>query len=357
MEKEKILVIGMTGILGGVETFIRNIYSEFDYERYSVDFLHHSPEGILFEDEFRKNGSQIYYCKKFMQNPVESYRQIKAIYEAGKYDVVHCNTCTSTVIVYFLPSVFMKKRPKIVMHSHSANSERKFKVIPHLLIRPVLNILVDNRLACSDKAGLWMYGEKHTYRIIKNGVKIKDFLYDENIRMTMRNKYGYTADDIVIGSVGRLETVKNHRFLIDVMAHLDSRYKYMIIGDGELKEELLKQIDTLGLVDRVKILPSTSKVNEYYQMFDIYSQPSLFEGLPMTCVEAQSAGLPVLLSDGISQDARLSDDVQFISLKDMDGWINAIKAIHLGRRINKLEDIGQLDCKNSARQLMDIFSC
>lgn len=355
MKKKKILVIGMTGILGGVETFIRNTYSEFDYERYEVDFLHHSPEGILFEDEFRRNGSHIYYCEKFMKNPVKSYRQLKAIYEEGKYDVVHCNACSSDMMAYFLPAIFMKSKPFTVMHSHSTMSEEKRKMFRHYIIRPVMNRIVDRRLACSDKAGKWMYGKRKKFRVILNGVKTDDFVYDEAARKSMREKYGYSDDDIVIGSIGRMAEVKNHGFLVDIMKHLDKKYKCVIIGDGELKEELLEQIETEGMADRIRLLPSTSRINEFYQMFDIYAMTSFFEGLPMTCVEAQISGLPVLLSDGISRDAKFSDRVRFISVQDMDGWISAIKALDLHMERKQAEYIEQLDCKNSVRQLTEIF--
>lgn len=355
MKKKRILVIGMTGILGGVETFIRNIYSEFDYEQYEVDFLHHSPEGILFEDEFRRNGSHIYYCEKFMKNPVKSYRQLKVIYDEGQYDVVHCNACSTNMMVYFLPAILMKRKPMIVMHSHSGMSEKKDRIFRHLLLRPVLNHFVDQRLACSDKAGEWMYGKKR-FQVILNGVKTKDFIYNEGIRRNIRKKYGYSDDDIVIGSIGRIVEVKNHKFLIDIMKHLDKKYKCVIIGDGELKKELLRQIEIDGMTNRIKILPSTPKINEFYQMFDIYAMTSIFEGLPMTCVEAQISGLPVLLSDGISHNAKFSDRVQFISVQDVDGWIHAITAIQLNRGRKQPESIKQLDCKNSVRQLSEIFS-
>ena len=63
--KKKVIVIGMTNILGGVETFIRNTYLNFDYSKFEVDFLHHSKSGILFENEFKKNSSNIIYCEKF----------------------------------------------------------------------------------------------------------------------------------------------------------------------------------------------------------------------------------------------------------------------------------------------------
>ena len=110
-KKKKILVIGMTNILGGVETFIRNTYLNFDYEEFDVDFLHHSETGILFEEEFKKNNSKIFFCNKFLSNPAKSYKELKHMYVREKYDIIHCNACSANMLIYFCQYYSLRKNP------------------------------------------------------------------------------------------------------------------------------------------------------------------------------------------------------------------------------------------------------
>ena len=354
MKKTRVLVIGMTNILGGVETFIRNTYSKFNYDMFEVDYLHHSNDGILFENEFKKNGSNIFYCDKFLRHPIKAYKKIKKIIVDGKYDVIHCNACSANMIVYFLPALFIKNRPLLVMHSHNASSDKKIR---HYVFRFILNRVIDIKFACSEKAGKWMYGKNKKFDIISNGIDIDKFKYDKDKRTRLRNKYNIKNDDIVLGSVGRLEKVKNHQFIINMMNKLPEKYKYFIVGEGSLKTELLKIIEENKLENRVFILNNSDTIYELYQMFDIFVMPSLFEGLPMVCVEAQVAGLPLILSDIISRDTKLVDNVKFVSLSTESEWINLIKStiLNSNRLIEQDGIFSEYDNKKVAIKIEEVF--
>lgn len=354
-KKKKILVIGMTNILGGVETFIRNTYLNFDYEEFDVDFLHHSETGILFEEEFKKNNSKIFFCNKFLSNPAKSYKELKHMYVREKYDIIHCNACSANMLIYFLPVLFFKEKPLIVMHSHNGSSDKKLR---HYLFRIILNKIVDVKYACSEVAGEWMYGKKSNYEIIPNGIDTKKFLFNEEVRNKMRKQLNIKKTDVVLGSVGRLETVKNHEFIINCMAELNDNYKYIVIGEGSLKSHLKKIISEKNLNKRVSILDNVSDIYNYFQMFDIFVMPSIFEGMPMVCIEAQTSGLPLILSDKISKDTKLNDNVAFLSLNDKETWINKIKSINI-KEINRKdcnkEIIEKFDCRKVARKIENRF--
>lgn len=350
MDKTRVLVIGMTNVLGGVETFIRNTYTKFDYTKFSVDYLHHSTNGILFEDELKLNGSHIYYCEKFLRHPIKSYKQMKKIYQENKYDVIHCNACSANMLVYFLPVLFMKDKPLIVMHSHNGSSEKKVR---HYIFRFILNRIVNIKYACSIKAGEWMYGKKSKYEIISNGIDIDKFRYNENVRNILRKKYNIDKNDIILGSIGRLEKVKNHQFIINFINELPQHYKYVIVGEGSLKNDLIELINNKKVSNRVIILNNTNKVYELYQMFDIFVMPSIFEGLPIVCVEAQVSGLPLILSDNISKDTKLSNNVEFIGLDRQNEWLKAIKTIMINKERKEIieKNFYNFDNKKVAKRI------
>ena len=228
----------------------------------------------------------------------------------------------------------------------------------HYLFRIILNKIVDVKYACSEVAGEWMYGKKSNYEIIPNGIDTKKFLFNEEVRNKMRKQLNIKKTDVVLGSIGRLETVKNHEFIINCMAELNDNYKYIVIGEGSLKSHLKKIISEKNLNKRVSILDNVSDIYNYFQMFDIFVMPSIFEGMPMVCIEAQTSGLPLILSDKISKDTKLNDNVAFLSLNDKETWINKIKSINI-KEINRKdynnEIIEKFDCRKVARKIENRF--
>ena len=349
--KKKVIVIGMTNILGGVETFIRNTYLNFDYSKFEVDFLHHSKSGILFENEFKQNSSNIIYCEKFLRHPIKSYFRLKQIYLSGNYDIVHCNACSANMLVYFLPVIFFKKKPLIVMHSHNGSSHKKLR---HYIFRFILNKIVDVRYACSDVAGKWMYGGKYEFEVIPNGINLDSFRFNYEYRKSLRKTYDIEDNDVVLGSVGRLENVKNHKYIIDMMKELPYNYKYFIIGEGSLKKDLEEQIEKMNLRNRVFIVKNKLDVNEFYQMFDVFVMPSLFEGLPMVCIEAQTSGLPLILSNNISKNTKLSENVCFIDLNNQIKWKNKIleyAGLNLNRNNIDMKYLNKFDSRKVAEKI------
>ena len=260
------------------------------------------------------------------------------------------------MIIYSLPALFLDNKPIIVMHSHSSFSEKKIRAIRHLFLRPVLNLMVDIKLACSDKAGQWMFGKNSTFNVVPNGVITQNFLYNSQIRDKIRKRMGIKDNEIVIGSVGRLENVKNHIFLIDIMKKIGNNYKYIIVGSGPLHDNLMKNIIDYGLQNKVYIIENTPNVNEFYQAFDLLAMPSIFEGLPMTCVEAQFSGLPLILSDRISRDAELSDNVTFLPLQE-DKWIEKIDSFKKNMNRSSIDcRLEKYDSKNIASYLTELFT-
>lgn len=164
--------------------------------------------------------------------------------------------------------------------------------------------------------------------IINNAIDLDKFKYDENIRKQKREEFGIGEDTKVIGHIGRLVTVKNHLFLIDVFNEVYKKNKNTILilaGEGPLRDTIKDKIKSLNLENNVKLLGIRKDVNELYQAFDVLVLPSLYEGLPVVGIEAQASGLSCILSDAMTRETKILDTSKFISLNETkENWADCI---------------------------------
>ena len=151
---------------------------------------------------------------------------------------------------------------------------------------------------------------------------IDQYRYHESYRKRIRKQY-CIEEKVVVGNVGRLVKQKNQRFLIELLPDLINRNKnflLMIIGDGELEQELKSLVHIKGLENYVLFTGNITNVNEFYSAMDVFVMSSEFEGFPFTAVEAQANGLKCILSDHITQMTNISGDVAYVSLRDKKEW-------------------------------------
>ena len=147
--------------------------------------------------------------------------------------------------------------------------------------------------ACSEAAGEWMFGGER-YHIMNNALDTAVFQYNETVRDHVRNELGFNGKNFVIGHVGRFDQAKNQSFLLDIFAEIakiDRSARLLLIGDGVLKKEMQAKAVQLQVMDRVLFMGVRPDVAQLMQGMDLLLFPSKYEGLPVTLVEAQTAGL------------------------------------------------------------------
>ena len=185
--------------------------------------------------------------------------------------------------------------------------------------------------ACSDEAGAWLYGkgalQRPNYRRISNGIDLARFAFEGETRARMRAELGIPDGALVLGHIGRFTRPKNHVWLVELFAawnkhHPESRL--LLVGDGELREDVRRQCETLGLTDKVLMPGAHTDTENYYQAMDVFVFPSLWEGLPVSVVEAQANGLPCLISEGITPEVRVTDLVQALPTDALAPWLEKL---------------------------------
>jgi glycosyltransferase involved in cell wall biosynthesis len=146
-----------------------------------------------------------------------------------------------------------------------------------------------------------------------------------NNRKEIRNRLGINIDEIVIGHVGRFSAQKNQCYFIQLAEALPEKYRFLFLGDGEDKEIFLSKVQSNGLEKKFIVLPSSNEVEKYYSAMDIFIMPSIYEGLPIVAVEAQTNGLSCIFSLEVSRQADLSEHCKFLGLDGIETWVTEIR--------------------------------
>lgn len=330
---KKILIMGMSSILGGVETYIYNLIKYIDKENLLIDFLVVGEKSV-FEDEinsiFDDGRNHFYYVPNMKKYYIRTNKMLKSFFRNHRYDLIYLNTVTAARTRYCRYAID-KQRTALVVHSHSSKGVF-FRNINNNLYRNYVNKHSCLKLVCSDLAGEKVFGKgQEDILVIPNGIDTSRFVFSSSWRNEIRQRYNIDDNKIVVGHVGRFSKEKNHKFFINLCERLNDNYIFMCIGDGETKQDFCDMIEERGLSHRFIVLSTKSDVEKYYSAMDIFAMPSLFEGLPIVAVEAQGTGLPCILSSDISRQTALSDRCVFASIEDVDGWIEAISDMNLSR--------------------------
>lgn len=318
--------------MGGIQTFLLNVYRNIDRSKIKFDFLLFREHKQVLEDEFINLGSNIYKLPNWRQGYIRNRKSLNAFFKEHKeYETVHYHAGT---LAYIGPLRAACKAgvPVRIMHSHNTKAAGgPWNKYAHLYHKMRITKYATNYFACGDLAGKWMFGGtavENNVKVINNGIKTADYAFNEEVRYRIRKELD-VEDRFVIGHVGRFSIEKNHTFLIDIMDKIKGVVPNAVLlcaGDGVEKANVEEKVKKIGLENYVKFLGIRRDIPDLFQAFDIFVLPSLFEGFPVVLVEAEAAGLPCVISDSISKEVVIKDNVKMISLESpVDYWINEIK--------------------------------
>ncbi|MFQ7119778.1 MAG: glycosyltransferase family 1 protein [Intestinibacter sp.] len=350
--------------IGGSQTMIMNIYRKIDRKKIQFDFILDHSEQLYFADEVKKLGGKIYFLPTFTGKNILQVRKAwkQFFIEHREYKILHSHVRSYASI--FLP-IAKKQGLYIIIHSHSTSNGRGiFSIIKKVMQYP-LRYQADYYMACSNSAGKWLYGSKVTkgqnYKVIPNSIDAKKFDYNLDVRNKVRKELNL-EDKFVIGHVGRMSTPKNHMFLIKVFAEVTKVRDdavLLLIGDGNLRESIDKLIKEKGIANKVICLGSRNNVQDFYQAMDLFVFPSLWEGLGIVAIEAQTAGLPCFVSERVPKEIDLGKGLVYV-LNLSDGektWAEEISNFKIKRRIGLLKEIKKMgyDIFENAQNLQKFY--
>lgn len=339
----------------GLETMLMNYYRNIDREVLQFDFLTHRPEKSDYDDEILSLGGKVYYAPRlYPQNYPAYFRWMKDFWaQHPEYTVVHSHIDAMS----YLPLLTAKRAgvPVRIAHSHSTSIDKDFKYIPKQFFRGQITKAANVYWACGEEAGRFLFGDT-PFREIPNAVDAEKFAFSSELCAQKRGELGVN-DAFVVGHVARLAHEKNQCFLLDIFREIKQEKEnavLLLIGVGERERAIRKKAEQLGLTDSVRFLGRRSDVNELYQAMDVFVLPSLFEGVPLTGIEAQFAGLPCFFSDAVTREVDFSHRSQFLSLQSPpSAWAKEICHTD-GVRYNCIEEV-PYHVKNAAPRLQEMY--
>lgn len=339
---KKVLHITSSLKKNGTETFIMNVFRNIDRTKISFDFLVFSKDRDGFYEEAISLGAEVFYVPTRRNGLFLYYKSLNEFYRknAYKYSAVHFSACSLTTILPIILA-WKYKIPIRIVHAHNSGWSGLHNYILHFINKRIVPYFVTDKLACSTYAGKWFFGNKD-FLIVKNGIEINKYSYNAEIRKKYREDFKFD-DSFVIGHVGRFESEKNHMFMLNVFKELLNsckNSKLVLVGTGSLFESVKKHSEILGISDKVVFTGQRNDVSCLLQAFDCFFMPSLYEGLPFVLVEAQCAGLPVVASDTISKESKLTEKFVLLDLNASKRiWVDNILKFTVNSRETNDKDI------------------
>lgn len=354
----RILHISLDTAMGGIESFLLNVYRNIDKEKLQFDFIEYGEEERDFDYKYKELGARIYRLPDRRKHPIRSRRELERLLKKNNYKVVHIHK-NSLSEVRAIEECKKAGVPKIIVHSHNSSRDNKLVVLLHRINQKVIRWNDIYKFACSSEAAEWLFGTTDEVTIVKNGIDTDRFDYNLAKRIELRELLGI-ENCFVFGNIGRLTRQKNPLFMIEVMNQLpDDDARLLWVGDGELRGEVEKKVKEYGLENKIILPGAVSNPEDYYQAMDIFVMPSIYEGFPIVAVEAQCSGLSMILSDRITKEANITGETEWATIDNLDAWLKAIEIIRkrrLGRKSNRtiLQKSGY-DMKNTAAVLQDFY--
>lgn len=358
---KRVLVDGYTENPGGVEALMLNVMKAVDPEKVRFDFLANCPE-VAFEDRLLDYGARVYHITPRRESRSRFYQELDAVLSehAGEYDAIWENR-NSLANIDYLVHAQRFGIPERIIHCHnSKNSEGLVRGALHAGNRGRVRRVATRFWSVSDTASEWFYGpdfaELPGYRVVSNAIDVGHFAFNLDARDNERSRLGIPESAIVLGNVGRLHPQKNQALAIGILAEMVSAGEnayLLIVGQGELEDELRGMAADFGVGERVVFTGAVSDAASLYNVMDLFLFPSLYEGLGIVFLEAQANGLPCLVSDGVPGDGAINANIEVLPLKAPVGeWASRARVLAAGGRTG---DIRLVDSRFDLPSLTGLF--
>lgn len=353
---------------GGAETMLMNYYRNLDRTKVQFDFLLTYQGTSDYEEEILSLGGRVFHLTPLTLKTMKTYcKDIEVFLKTHpEYQIVHSHTSSKSAI----PLQIAKKCgvPVRISHSHNMFLSKGFsaKEILRKLLRKPLRKVSTHNFACSKEAAIWLYGEDFwkngRVRIMKNAIDLERFSFQIEKRQALRKEYDL-ENAFVVGHVGRFDTQKNHSFLLKIFSEIKKQKEnavLLLVGDGTLRAQTEEQAKQMGISDSIRFMGVRNDVPDLMHIMDVFLFPSLFEGLGIALIEAQTCGLPCFTSkDVVAKESRISNLLSFLSLEDSPKhWADCVLQTDFSKeRVSHVTEAAKhgYDIKKSSQEMQNFY--
>ena len=351
---------------GGKKNLVMEYYRHIDRTKLQFDFICDSDSNAIPVDEIKSLGGKIYLITPY-QNILKNIADMREIFKKNNYKIVHGYNNTLNVFAMLAAkqaNVPVRINESISMGSNSGDWKNGIKKI----LKPFNKLFATNFMANGEVCGRWQFGDKlfdegkvAVYKTVIDTIKND---YDPIVREETRRRLGL-ENSLVIGHIGRLTEQKNTLFLIDIFNEIqkkEPRARLLLVGDGNLKEKMLRKINEYGIENKVVYLGRTEDIQGLYNAMDCFVLPSIYEGLPVVGVEAECHGLPMFFSTAVPRESSPCKDLGlFVDLQESPTeWADVVLSHTISLsckrtgRVKEIKDVG-FDSKDQANRLLDYY--
>jgi len=368
---KKIRLVEFIGRLqdGGAETLVKDYALMLNKEQFDVTILceDYKPESNVYRT-LKKNGVKIvtmYEPSFFIHKVITRLfgkqhvaKLFKRAIKDLKPDIIHAHLELLEVLYYARNSLegielfFTCHNPPEKLIGDERPKERD--ACRYLIDHNDLHIIALHEGMADEIKHMFKINE---VSVIRNGIDLEKFANVSISQKEKRKELGIPEDAYVVGQVSRFTYQKNPEFTVKVFSELLKKKEnayLLLIGRGKQETELRKQVQQLGIEDKVRILISRDDIPELLKAMDVFVLPSRFEGFGIVLVEAQAAGLPCVVSESVPSQVYLSKKVNKLNLNDStDLWVDTL--LNPKGNVDTWDDIEKYDMKNEIRNLEKLY--
>ena len=342
----KVIELPIDKDMGGLTSYVLQLYRMIDKKDFELTLLSYD-EPHYFDSVYNVEMiSRPYHVIQF-------YKKLRNLALEG-YHIIHFHQSYVNIVPILIAKIAGFET--IILHAHSSSIDDNRKLVYflktslHKVGKFLLPFFADIYIGCSNKASKWMIPSKcidsPSYHLLHNAIELD--LYDRNIsqRLDIRRRFNISDDALVVGHIGRFTPVKNHSFIIEIfkdVLELNSNSFLFLLGDGIERYKIERLVKSAGVSDNVIFMGYVNNTIEVMQAIDVMILPSLFEGLPLIAIESQSLGIPILVSDTITEEVMLTDLCISLPIDNSKKWAQEILF-----RFTKNKFI---DCRNEIKAL------
>lgn len=360
MKPIRVLQVVTSMNMGGIENFLMSYYRHMDRTQVQFDFLKHRDTHDLFDDEILSMGGKIYAVPRI--NPLRQYHyahEVRRFFQThNTYKIIHSHLNTFSAY----PLRFAKEAgiPVRIAHAHAVTTKLDFRTPFRLYTKAVLPRYYTDAFACSKAGGAWLFRGK-PYQLWPNAIDTNVFTQNTAVREQVRAQM-HLQNAYVIGMVANFSPIKNHSFILRVFAALcqtEPNAVLLLVGDGVKKADVQRQAMELRIADKVIFTGVRTDTDRLLQAMDVFVLPSISEGFSISALEAESVGLPCVLSAGIPRDVKLFPEMQtvFLDISSIEPWVQELLALKNYPKKDWAQEIRKTpyDIENSAKQLAAFY--
>lgn len=276
---------------GGAEKLIHDMAIEMKNKGEDVSVVLLTSKNGVYDNSLLEKGIKVIHLsdKWDIYNPINIIKLIKKLRE---YDIVHTHIYSAQLWTAFA-SYFLPKKIKYITTEHNTTNSRRgkwyFKLLDKWMYQRYDSIVTITQ-EVQECLTNWI-GESKLFKmeIVKNGIFLENY---SNASPLKRELLKLTDSNKVIVMIARFDKQKDHKTIVNAMQYLDSNYKLLLIGKGELENEIKIQVKKLSLDEKIDFLGYRKDIPEILKMADVCVLSSHYEGLPISALEAMASGIP-----------------------------------------------------------------